>query len=348
MTHNAREALRSYVREEKPYWIVFDWQQPSNWQFLVGESKWWLEDFPCNQIYFKNKPKFGGRVLVFARPGPNDLAVVSAADRLSAAFGGRVTFLDTPRPGCEPSPDYVSDYQRELKKISQSETRTALVSWEQMAEDVIERTKSHDLLVLDASTTGSGSFFSESVGEQIAREAHCGVLEVRTSVKRSRSILETGIDSEGLDRCIAPEAVKYDLDPSNKDQLFRDISGLFADGDQQKREQINQALWERENLQDTYIEENIVFPHAVIDDFESTYLAIIILDSPVEYTESGKEAKICVATVGPSADRETHLQIISLLSEEFVESSLREFLLRSRDPEAVAREINSRVEGSGV
>jgi mannitol/fructose-specific phosphotransferase system IIA component (Ntr-type) len=112
---------------------------------------------------------------------------------------------------------------------------------------------------------------------------------------------------------------------NNKDQLFEEIGNSFDIGEENEFD-VEEALWDRESLQNTYIEDGVAFPHAIDDAISDTQFCLVILENPVPYTENGEEVSLCGVTIGPSAERERHLKIIRKLSRVFVNEDLQKDL----------------------
>ncbi len=358
VTHSSRGAVQNYAEEEKPHWVVFDWKKPSPWQFLLGQSKqWWLRDFPTDILFFIDRENQDYKnILVITEPGPFDGEVVYAANHIAGAHDGRVTFLN-PLPDMEQDRQFLTSYQRELKSMCSSTCETETLSEENWMETAIERTRDADILILGGLTDEQfPSLTGYDPGQELAERAHCSVARIQSSLQNPRTVFTTRDAVEGDDESVEeplPDSllmeyldrncIYTDWSPEDKSDLFSKISVQLTT-EQVSSEAVEAALWRRENVQSTFIDEKIAFPHAIIESYDTTRLLLVLLDRPVEYTDEGDLAQICIAIVGPPSERQTHLALIGQITNLFMDRNLKEYLLDHTDPDKIFQHLTSQLQ----
>jgi PTS system nitrogen regulatory IIA component len=124
----------------------------------------------------------------------------------------------------------------------------------------------------------------------------------------------------------------------SKEELFRVMAEELAT-DGVSVELIEEKLWDREGVDNTYIGNGVAFPHAIVDQLESTQGKVFLLEDPIEYAEDGEEVELVTALVGPTDERRYHLSIIGQFSQLLVDDNVKDLLLNSDDPEARLRRI---------
>ncbi len=345
ITHSSRGALRNYAERELPHWIVLDWEEPSPWQFLIGGQKWWLEDFPCDVLLFEDRDRPGfEEIVVMTEPGPYDGEVVYAADHIAAAFGGRITFVNPYDPDVRDE-EFIRTYQRELEDLSRTPSRSRMISSSDWLEKVVELSVETDLLILGDLTDQSFSWNrQESPGTVLARRVESSVARVHSSLRSPRTVMRMREDGDvRLMDYLDERNVFTGLTSVDKDELFRDIARCMAD-DEVPAEQLEEALWDREEIQSTHIERGVAMPHGIVDDLAETRVAVFVTAEPIPYTEAGDDVQICVVTIGPPSDRQTHLRIIGEMAELFVRYEVRDRMLRAPDDASVLSLIEEQVD----
>ncbi|MGM0381656.1 MAG: amino acid permease, partial [bacterium] len=345
ITHHSRGALRNYAREEKPHWVVFDWQEPSPWQILIGNKQWWLEDFPCDILFYRNKNNLElGKVVVLTEPGHYDGEVVYAADHITGYEGSKVLFLNPVAP-TRKAEKFVNSYQRELIRMCQSPAEAEKIPVENWVEGVLALLNREDLLVVGGLSADSFPHFSgKSRAEEIIERSECNVARVISNLRSPQTVMKRDRkNTVELADYFQDDSVVEKINASSKDSFFRQISEVISEETKVNPEKIEEALKTRERAQDTYIEDGLAFPHGILNGVDKTYLRIVVFAPPLDYTEEGKEVELCVVTVGPPDDRLTHLEIIGKMTRLLVENNLKEKLLNRTDKLAVLQEaVNDR------
>lgn len=291
---------------------------------------WLAAHVRSNLGFFKDAGvRYIRKILVFAEPGPHDVLVVATADHLAKLFGATITFVcfvqsDVSEPLFQSQTNYVD----ELRHLCQSETRVRMLRGENLYTAITEETEHHDLLVLGAPPdSGIKRLLLKNKEDTITEQAACSVLRLRTPKTRIHAEFRQRVDVSGktslLDWLI-PECVETRIDVRKKEELFTYIAGSFA---RQLRgvtaQQVEKALWERENTQNTSVGRGLALPHATIDEADGTKLAVFTTRNPIDYhTAAGDKLDIFIVTVGPSSERHKHLELLAGVAQIVLETDL--------------------------
>jgi amino acid transporter/mannitol/fructose-specific phosphotransferase system IIA component (Ntr-type) len=354
VTHNSRKALENYAEQERPHWVVLDWMEPSPWKNLLGKDKWWLDDFPCDQLLFDDREKLQmENVLVLTEPGPYDGEVVYAADHIADFNDGSITFINPVDADNERAEEFVSGYQEEIMGMCRVSTTARRIPEDEWEEQVLEAASEHDLLVVGGlSHQTFPGFDAIEHARSIVEESPCSVARVRSNLRSPRTVLgKRKGQINDLSTWLYQDNLVTKLEVDSKEQLFKRIGEeVSRDYEGLSPATITDALWDRERQQNTYIENKIAFPHAIVDDVQRTELRFFVLDEPIPYTEDEKKASVCVVTIGPPDDRRVHLEIIGQTTELLSDRELRQTLadpdMSERSIEALIRERFSTIDSS--
>ncbi len=322
ITHNARGALKNYAEEENPHWVIFGWKEPSPWKFLIGTSEWWLEDFPCDRLFFQDRgrEKFED-ILVWTHPGPYDGEVVYAADHIARYDRGEVTFLQPIVSRDNRGFPLDESYIKELESLCLAPSGSHRIPIEEWVEGVLEATAEADLLVLGGLHHPIYEELDfEELEAQIVEEAHCSVARVESGLHSPQSLRRRHEPlSIDLSDYLAEDPVLLDSSVGDKDRLFQEVAKLMADG-RMTSQLLEEAFWEREEKHNTFLEKGFAFPHAISEHLSGTRCQVVVLDNPVEYTPEGDRVQYLIPVVGPPEDRQTHLEIIGAMADLLITS----------------------------
>ncbi len=341
VTHRSRAALRSYAQQERPHWVVFDWQQPSPWQILIGARRWWLEDFPCDRLFFddRDRPEWK-QILVWTQPGPFDGEVVYAADQLAQHEAGEITFLHPAFPGEKEPSTAVETYRRKLENFCESPVRHRSIPVDRWVENVVEAGEQADLLLVGGlEHVAFPDVHAEDLRDEITERISCSLGRVESTLENPRSILDRDrFTGEETNKHFEDAVALTRLSTGSKESLFQQLADLLAEGDESASD-VEEAFWERERIQNTYLVGGLAFPHAVCDALPETRYKIVVLNQPVEYTDDGRDVRLVVAVAGPPEDRQKHLTTIGTVSALLCQDSYR----LDRDPPALEKHVRERL-----
>ncbi|MFB6346418.1 MAG: PTS sugar transporter subunit IIA, partial [bacterium] len=336
ITHNSRRALLNYVQGETPQWIVFDWKEPSPWQILIGIRRWWLENLPCDALFFQdNDTADFQKIAVVVEPGPYDGEVVKAARSIADFFESNLTFLNSVDTSDEGQVEYIESYQQKLLDLADESAEAEIIPQRKWDETLIERSAELDLVLFGGRKLERLFDMDALVRSSTRNELACSYARIRSNLKYPRSILQEdeGEEVDVLELLKASGSVMR-INPSDKNELFGMIAESLDD-ETVKESDVEEALWQREEIQNTYIEEGIAFPHGVLDSMRATKIRLVLLEEPVSYTPNEDGVTHCIVTLGPSEERDTHLQILRTLSSVFVNPEVRDELSRAETEEDV-------------
>lgn len=291
---------------------------------------WLAAHVRSNLGFFKDAGvRYIRKILVFAEPGPHDVLVVATADHLAKLFGATITFVrfvqsDVSEPLFQSQTNYVD----ELRHLCHSETRARMLRGKNLYTAIAEETEHHDLLVLGAPPdSGIKCLLLKNKEDAITERAACSVLRLRTPKTRIhaefRQQVEVPRKTSLLDWLI-PECVETRIIVRKKEELFNHIARSFA---RQLKDvtaqQVEKALWERENTQNTSVGRGLALPHATIDKADGTRMAVFTTQDPIDYhSATGEKLDIFIVTVGPSSERHIHLELLAGVAQIVLETDI--------------------------
>ena len=114
-----------------------------------------------------------------------------------------------------------------------------------------------------------------------------------------------------------PENIKIGLEAENKDEAFEELVDHYCHTDHvNAREDILDALYEREAKMSTGIQKGIAIPHGKTNSVDSVRGVLGISRKGVDYDAlDGKPVYLLFMIIAPLKDSEKHLQILRRLSE---------------------------------
>ncbi len=153
--------------------------------------------------------------------------------------------------------------------------------------------------------------------------------------------MESGAGSAAGDQTIlrvgdllAPERVKVPLEGLDKESVLAELVGLVARsaGLAAQRDEIYQAVWEREEVLSTGIGEGIALPHAKIAGLGAVAMAAGVSREPVEFGAlDGGPVRLLFLVLGPETDAGTQVRLLSRISRLLSGESLRQRLMSAGD-----------------
>ena len=338
-THDAKLAIFRAATSLEARWILMGWQQKSVWDFLIQIHKhWWLHHSPCNVAQYLDRG-LGAiqKIAVMTQPGPYDALLVHVTDQLGIVFDAEIVLLHIAREDHpEAELERVKNYHDELRQLFRSEVESRIIRAKKQLDGAVRETANVDLLII-----GGGAeerllkIFAKSFEDKLAEKASCSVFQVQSPRTHSHEItaaIPEAIQAEGfrlfpfLHRGVVEAAVNV----KDKATLFSHIAEKFSQSSGvETADNIEQALWEREQMQNTSMGMGIAMPHAVIPALNQTLFGVFTLHQPIDFESPDKsEVDICVVTGGPPDQRRVHLKILGriacLIRETDLLTQLRE------------------------
>ena len=331
-THDAKLAIFRAATALEARWILMGWQQKSVWDFLIRIHKhWWLHHSPCNVAQYLDRG-LGAiqKIAVLMKPGPYDALLVHVTDQLGRVFDAEIMLLHI---AAEDHPDAeierVKNYHDELQQLFRCEVESRIVRAKKQLDGAIRETANVDLLIIGgAAEERLLKIFAKSFEDKLAERASCSVFQVqspRTHSHEITSAIPEAIQAEDfrLFPFLHRGAVEAKVNVKDKTALFSQISEKLSQASGVMASNIEGALWEREQVQNTALGMGIAMPHAIIPALNQTFFGIFTLHQPIDFQSPDKsEVDICVVTGGPPDQRRVHLKILGRIAYLIRETDL--------------------------
>ena len=145
-----------------------------------------------------------------------------------------------------------------------------------------------------------------------------------------------------------PELIKIGLEAEDKDEVFEELVDQFCQAEKSNaREDILEALWERESKMSTGVKKGVAIPHAKTSAVGKTCGILGISKKGIDYDAlDGKPVQLFFMFLAPNTDEEMCLQLLKNLAELLENPGLIEELLAQNDAGS-ANEIIRKYESSG-
>jgi APA family basic amino acid/polyamine antiporter len=321
-------------------WVVMEAAGRRRFGISFQNPLGWLQDhLSCNLAVFKDAGiRHIRQILVFAEPGPNDSLVVTTADHLAQLYNAELNFVSfvkdtTPTPSTEAPSKYIS----QLKALCVSPTKTISISGDNEFDAIAKITGAYDLMIMGAAPNRTlAAHLLGTRKDDLTRRAGCSVLWLKTAYLQTHDSIEgdhlsTETEFNLLD-FIDPKCIELQIETTKKETLFRNATDLLAEHYPAISPIIiNSALWEREQLQNTYVGNGVAMPHATLNQADASDTAVTILTTaaPIDYGTINKEkSDVFFFTTGSPNSRQDHLKILAALSKLCLKPK---FLAKARD-----------------
>ena len=311
-------------------WVVMEAAGRRRFGMSFQNPLGWLQDhLACNLAVFKDAGvRHIRQILVFAEPGPHDSLVVTTADHLAQLYNGELNFVrfvgnsGSNKPKAKQSQS-TTEYIDELKALCVSPTKTVDVQGKDELDAIGKVTGAYDLMIMGAAPTRS--FAAHLLGtkkDDLTRRAGCSVLWLKTAFQQTHEPFEAKHLPEDKEFAlldfIDPRFIQLQIKNTKKETLFRQATDLLSDRYPAISPiVINSALWEREQLQNTYVGNGVSIPHATLTQAsaDDTAVAILTTAEPIEFGAANKEkSDIFFFTTGSPNGRQVHLKMLAALS----------------------------------
>ncbi|TPV96801.1 MAG: amino acid permease [Myxococcales bacterium FL481] len=321
VTRDVRRTLYEYANRANSRWFVMAWRESG--PIIRNPYEWLYTHLPCNVALFKDAGiRTYRRLLAVVEPGPHDALVARTADQLSTLFRAQVTLARVlPEPD-ETAMGQAEEYLTQLGRLCHGTPAHELCVGQDWCAAVSKASARFDLILFGAPPDRPlRATFLRSKEDRLMNEAHCAVLRLKTPREEMHEAVSTAPASAHhlvLDDTLAVRAARAKLEVERKDQLFAEFGRLFGDLTEVSPLAITKAFEERELLQNTAMGEGVAMPHGTLSGLDRTHLAVVTLARPIQYGANAPEVDVCVATLGPPTDRETHLRLIAGMSKLMV------------------------------
>ncbi len=353
VSHDVVKTIHNVADRLHCEWVVMESASRRTKGITFQNQLGWLQDhLPCNLAVFKDAGvRYIRKILVFAEPGPHDSLVVTTADHLADIYKADLSFVCYVDENEEPiNVQAKVDYVDQLRDLCVNKTEIVKLDGYSEMFAIEKATEKYDLLIMGAPPprTFSTRLFG-TAKDVLTRKSACSVLWLKTPSEQTHdalNVVERGSGNGGFDlmKYIDPELVQTKVNVQKKEELFRlatdKIAGKYDD--EISPLIINTALWEREQMQVTSVGNGVAMPHATLSRAPtgSSTIAVYTLENEVDFgAPNNAKVDICFFTMGPPADRQIHLEILSQLSKMALSSDCLEDLRSAPSPEELYERI---------
>jgi PTS system fructose-specific IIC component/PTS system nitrogen regulatory IIA component len=144
-----------------------------------------------------------------------------------------------------------------------------------------------------------------------------------------------------LHELFSPEFIKFDMEAEDKDEAFEELVDHFCQIEKLNiREDMLQALREREAKMSTGIHKGIAIPHGKTNAVESIHGVLGVSRKGIEYDAlDGEPVYLLFMLVAPPKDSEKHLRVLKRLAELLENPQFYIDLQSQRDAQAAYKVI---------
>lgn len=127
------------------------------------------------------------------------------------------------------------------------------------------------------------------------------------------------------------------LNPNTRDETLRQLVHRISEtGKIEDEETFYQAIIEREKIVSTGIGMGVAIPHAKLPSYDQFFIALAVLQKPVEWHAlDGAPVRLVFMIGGPDDKQTEYLQILSSLTQTIKDEERRKKLLTLQDPSAM-------------
>ncbi len=120
------------------------------------------------------------------------------------------------------------------------------------------------------------------------------------------------------------------------------VHHIYKQGLLEQENTFYQAIIKREKIVSTGIGMGVAIPHAKLPSFDQFFIAIGILQKPVDWNAlDGAPVRLIFMIGGPDDKQTEYLQILSQLTQAIKDEDLRQKLLTSQNPQAIIELFHS-------
>ena len=138
-----------------------------------------------------------------------------------------------------------------------------------------------------------------------------------------------------------PELIKVGLEAEDKDEVFEELVNRFCEAKKSgAREEILEALWERESKMSTGIQKGIAIPHGKTTAIDGIYGILGVSKKGIDYDAlDGQPVYLVFMLIVPQTESEMHLRILKRLAELLDNHQFYADLLAQNDSNSASRII---------
>ncbi len=139
-----------------------------------------------------------------------------------------------------------------------------------------------------------------------------------------------------ISKILPLENILLDAESASKKRVFERVGLLFENSQKIARSQVFDSLFAREKLGSTGLGQGVAIPHGRIKNLRDAVAAFVKTDTPIPFdAPDGAPVNLIFVLLVPERATDLHLQLLGELAQMFSDSSFRERLLTSNDPDAI-------------
>jgi mannitol/fructose-specific phosphotransferase system IIA component (Ntr-type) len=140
-----------------------------------------------------------------------------------------------------------------------------------------------------------------------------------------------------LSDLLTPDHIRIPLRAAAKEDVLRELVGLLPSASENSaREQILEAVLEREERMSTGIGQGVAIPHGKSDQVESMEMAFGLAAEPVDFQAlDGEACRVFFLLVSPPGMTGPHIRALAQVSRVLISHSVREELAGAANAEEV-------------
>jgi PTS system fructose-specific IIC component/PTS system nitrogen regulatory IIA component len=144
-----------------------------------------------------------------------------------------------------------------------------------------------------------------------------------------------------LSELFPPEFIKIGLEAEDKDEAFEELADAFCQASRLNiREDILDAVRERERKMSTGIQKGIAVPHGKSNSVDRVYGVLGISKRGIDYDAlDGEPVYLLFMVIGPQSGTEKHLRILKRLAELLQNPQFFTDLAAQNDPASASNII---------
>ncbi|MEE9383150.1 MAG: amino acid permease [Nannocystaceae bacterium] len=347
VSRDMRKTLYEYANRTNSLWFVMSWREPG---LIIRDPYQWLyTHLPCNVALFKDAGiRTYRQLLAVLEPGPHDALIVRTVDQLASLYRARVTLARVlPMNATADERAQSSEYLSQMQRLCREATSTEVIATDDWVPQLSKASARFDMLVFGAPPDRPfRATFLRSKEDRLMEEAHCAVVRLKTPQKEMHRAVSTAPRHDGVGdiaSLLDATAARAKLEITRKDQLFTVISETFAQISPAPVVAISMAFEAREQQQNTAMGDGVAMPHGTLPGLDCTRMVLVTLARPISYSSSGVKVEVCIATLGPPTDRETHLRLIAGMSRLILKTDLLAWLRAAPDANALLAAVRKAV-----
>jgi PTS system nitrogen regulatory IIA component len=139
-----------------------------------------------------------------------------------------------------------------------------------------------------------------------------------------------------ISKILTLDNVLLDAESASKKRVFERVGLLFENSQKLSRSQVFDSLFAREKLGSTGLGQGVAIPHGRIKNLREAVAAFVKTENPIPFdAPDGQPVNLIFVLLVPERATDLHLQLLGELAQMFSDTSFRERLLASNDPEAI-------------